>query len=349
MTGSSDPSGASRSAWSDPGVETVAPGVHRVPLPLPGDGLAAVNVYAIEDGDRLCLVDAGWAIDEALRVLEEGLGALGHGLDSVDRVLVTHMHRDHYTMAVRMRRLLGTRVEIGAGERPSLEKLVSGTSQGQIPYLHGWGADVLEEPLWRAQVQEPELYELPDGWIDGVTDVVLQQRVLRAIPTPGHTRGHLVFADLAAGVLFSGDHVLPHITPSIGFETVRTDHALRDFLESLTVVASLPDLVLLPAHGPAGGRHRKRVDELVLHHERRLTATLETVRGGAATAYDAAQALPWTRRERGFTELDVFNQLLAVGETAAHLDLLVSESRLTAREVDEVRLYADPDAHPRLN
>ena len=43
----------SRHDWLEPGAHRVAPGVHRIPLPLPNDGLRAVNVYAIEDGDRL--------------------------------------------------------------------------------------------------------------------------------------------------------------------------------------------------------------------------------------------------------------------------------------------------------
>jgi glyoxylase-like metal-dependent hydrolase (beta-lactamase superfamily II) len=37
-----------------------------------------------------------------------------------------------------------------------------------------------------------------------------------------------VFADHAAGLLFAGDHVLPRITPSIGFEPVPAAQPLRD-------------------------------------------------------------------------------------------------------------------------
>ena len=40
-------------------------GMHRIPLPLPMDGLRAVNVYAIETEDGLTLIDGGWAIEEA--------------------------------------------------------------------------------------------------------------------------------------------------------------------------------------------------------------------------------------------------------------------------------------------
>ncbi len=56
--------------WSDPEVETVSPGVNRMPLPLPMDGLRAVNVYAIETDDGLTLIDGGWAIDVSRTLLE---------------------------------------------------------------------------------------------------------------------------------------------------------------------------------------------------------------------------------------------------------------------------------------
>ena len=56
--------------WTEPGLFTVAPGVHRIPLPLPNDGLRAVNVYAIESGDDLVLIDAGWALAETGGLLD---------------------------------------------------------------------------------------------------------------------------------------------------------------------------------------------------------------------------------------------------------------------------------------
>ena len=50
----------------------VAAGVHRIVCPLPDDGLKAVNVYAIEDGDGLALVDTGWRDDGILAALTAG-------------------------------------------------------------------------------------------------------------------------------------------------------------------------------------------------------------------------------------------------------------------------------------
>jgi hypothetical protein len=82
-----------------------------------------------------------------------------------------------------------------------------------------------------------------------------------------------------------------------------------------------------------------RVDELLQHHAQRLDTTLRAVAGGA-TAYRTAARLTWTRRGRAFTDLDPFNQMLAVTETATHLDLLVAQGRLAATEVGDVRHYA---------
>ncbi|MCA1189470.1 MBL fold metallo-hydrolase, partial [Saccharopolyspora sp. 6T] len=128
-----------RHEWIEPGAFEVAPGVHRIPLPMPGDGLRAVNVYALEDGDGLALVDAGWALPEAREALERGLGLLERGIGDVRRFLVTHLHRDHYTLAVRLRAETGATIALGAGERPSLEALLDGTADRQLGKLERAG------------------------------------------------------------------------------------------------------------------------------------------------------------------------------------------------------------------
>jgi hypothetical protein len=97
--------------------------------------------------------------------------------------------------------------------------------------------------------------------------------------------------------------------------------------------------MLLPAHGPVTDSVHRRVDELVAHHGARLDATQAAVAAGATTAYDVATQLKWTRREKTLDELDTFNQMLAVTETAAHLTLLVAQGRVRVADVDGVRRY----------
>jgi glyoxylase-like metal-dependent hydrolase (beta-lactamase superfamily II) len=311
----------------------VADGVHRIPLPLPNDGLRAVNVYAISDGDGLTLVDSGWALAQAQERLETALAGIGHELGDVRGFLVTHIHRDHYTLALTVRRLFGSRVLLGAAEQASLDLILDADGGSFSPYhellLRCDARPVVERlrqlPRERAERSD---WEKPDAWLTGTEEIGLAGRTLRVIHTPGHTRGHVVFADLGHGLLFAGDHVLPHITPSIGFEAARPQLPLGDYLGSLRLVRSLPDLRLLPAHGPVADSAHARIDELIAHHDQRLDATAEVIRQGASTAYEAARMLTWTRRERRLDDLDPFNQMLAVMETAAHLDVLVRLGRL---------------------
>lgn len=335
---------SSSSEWIEPGAFEVAPGVHRIPLPLPTDGLRAVNVYAIESGDGLVLVDSGWALDVARDQLERALGTLGHDFGDIQRFLVTHMHRDHLTMAIALRRTFGAKIALGLGEQPSLQRVLAGEENGRHREMVRWGAQTLidgwRQAFGRRDDQTRFDYEQPDEWLEGTTEVDLGDRTLVALPTPGHTQGHVVFIDEQAGVLFAGDHVLPHITPSIGFEPAPAKLPLGDYLDSLKLVRSYPDLRLLPAHGPVAPSVHTRVDELLAHHEDRLAETLAAVRDGAGTAFDAAHRLGWTRRHRRFDDLDLFNQTLATGETAAHLEVLVVRGELRSSTVDGVVEYS---------
>jgi glyoxylase-like metal-dependent hydrolase (beta-lactamase superfamily II) len=316
---------ADRYAWERPGAHEEAPGVYRIPLPLPGDYLKAVNVYAVLDGDQLVMIDGGQSLPGSQPALEQALTQIGFGLRDIREFLVTHIHRDHYTHAIAIRRSLGTRVSLGEGERVAIETLRGLRESPDLAALLDAGAAGLVPQLSDWERREMGDYEDPDGWLTDGSKLPLQTRQLRVIATPGHTRGHVVYHDPDANVLFAGDHVLPHITPSIGVEIPRNrlpNSPLRAYLGSLQLVKALPDARLLPAHGPAGGSSHARIDELLAHHERRLEQTAAALDRGASTGYEVAQILTWTRRERSLSDLDLFNQVLAIHETMAHLAVL---------------------------
>jgi glyoxylase-like metal-dependent hydrolase (beta-lactamase superfamily II) len=299
------------------------------------DGLRAVNVYVLETEQGLTLVDGGWAVAQSRTLLESALDGLGHGLRDITRFLVTHVHRDHYTQAAVIAREFGARVTLGLGDKPTLDLLHGVDERDEDPtvaLLRDAGAHDLARQ-WQAFTDgkrpDVSMWGYPDDWLDDDVAIPVGSRVLDAVQTPGHTRGHVVFADRAAGLLFAGDHVLPTITPSIGFEPVPAEQPLGDFLASLAKVRALPDLRLLPAHGPVAPSVHARVDELLAHHEDRLARCLDAIRARAGTGHDVAAELPWTRHERRLSELDVFNTALAALETKAHLELLVARGLAT--------------------
>ncbi len=335
-------------AWDEPGTFPVSAGVFRIPLPLPGDGLRAVNVYALQSEAGITLVDAGWSRPASWTALEAGLRGIGAELGDVRGVLVTHIHRDHYGQASAVRHASGATVLLGHGERPSLEYILDDTQDRRAPWIarlrRNGAAELITElaAAERNSLSPPEsegLWELPDRWLDDAEVVEVGDRQLVAIDTPGHTRGHVTFMDARSRLLFAGDHVLPHITPSIGFEPLADGLPLADFLLSLVKVRDLAVDMVLPAHGPPFTGLTARVDELLAHHASRLRAAHAVLAGGARTAFEVAHELSWTRRGRHYNELDGFNRQLAVQETAAHLDLLVSQGSVRVATADEVRRY----------
>ena len=328
---------ADRHAWTEPAVEDLGGGVYRIPLPLPLDGLKAVNVYAITDPEGVDLIDAGMAIVAARERLSEALRQLGYGFGDVRNFLVTHIHIDHYSLAVELRREFRTLISLGEDERANLDatkEMIKGTGGHRVfgaESLRRLGAEELVGRLFTLERHGPPFadWEDPDRWVADGTDLDLRTRTLRAVHTPGHTLGHVVYHDAASEIMFAGDHVLPHITPSIGFEPAGNRMALRDYLGSLARTLTLPDARLLPAHGPVCDSTHVRVHELLAHHDARLAETLDAVRAGHATPFEVAKAIKWTRRQRLFEDLDLFAQIQAVNETAAHLEVLLARGQLS--------------------
>lgn len=340
--------------WAAEGAWEVAPGIHRIPLPLPMDGLKAVNVYVVAGEDGPTLIDGGWAIPVARELLDKCLRSIGYGFEDIQRFLVTHIHRDHYTLATVLGHEYGADVTLGLPEQPALDLLHAagrGDYAGSNPFagvLRSAGA--LEvAAAWELgrrveDLPDPVDWAYPDTWLDGDVAIDVGRRTIDAVHTPGHTPGHYVYADRADGLLFAGDHVLPTITPSIGFTVPPEPDPLGHFMASLTKVRSLPDLRILPAHGPVAPSSHARVDELLAHHEERLDQCAASLRSrGATVAAVVATDLGWTRHERSYDELDLFNKGMAAMETKAHLDLLVARGQATCTETDEGVRYAVAD------
>jgi glyoxylase-like metal-dependent hydrolase (beta-lactamase superfamily II) len=110
--------------------------------------------------------------------------------------------------------------------------------------------------------------------------VKLGRREWIALHTPGHTADHLCLYDPDGGVLLSGDHVLPTITPHISGLDSGPD-PLAAFISSLDRVAGLEGVKhVLPAHGHPFTELKSRVDDIKVHHDERL----ERLKGYVADA-----------------------------------------------------------------
>jgi glyoxylase-like metal-dependent hydrolase (beta-lactamase superfamily II) len=325
-------------------IERITEHVARIPLPLPLPDLKEVNAYAIRGDDGVTLVDPGWASAESEAILVAALDQLGYQPTDVRRILVTHAHWDHYTQAMKWQHEYGAKVLLGREERHTIEAFdgVQGVYPNQVLLLRRAGATALADDLQRLEL-EPYERDMPVGnpdiWLRGGEEIDCGGRTIVAHATPGHTRGHMMFEDLADGLLFTGDHVLPRITPSVGFERAPHHLPLRSYLNSLQFCLTRSAARMLPAHGAVTDDVGSRVEELLAHHEQRLKEILGLVASGAATAYDVARQMRWTRKERAIDELGTVHAMAAVLEVLAHLELLVAQGLAESSDSGVVSHY----------
>ena len=147
-----------------------------------------------------------------------------------------------------------------------------------------------------------------------------------AVHTPGHTHDHLCLFDPVEGILLSGDHVLPTITPHISGMGTAAD-PLAQFFASLDRMHELEGVTIaLPAHGHPFAGLDERVEAIKVHHEERLEllrkASIQL--GRPATVRELSTHL-FSPRAQG---------PMADSETYAHLEHLRLAGQAKATSVD---------------
>jgi glyoxylase-like metal-dependent hydrolase (beta-lactamase superfamily II) len=321
-----------REAWLArvmPPVEQLDGDLWSIPVPIPDNPLRYVSAYAFGTGAGLVLIDTGWDSEEAWQTLAAGLASIGAGLTDVRGVLVTHMHFDHIGLAGRVRQASGAWVALHPADAAVLARpdyrSAEGTVAREKEFLQTLGASADEAAAVVGTAEQWAKFTAiarPDRRLDDVPGWKL-----RALHTPGHTPGHLCFVDERSRRLFSGDHVLPRITPNISVQRADPVGPLDDYLRSLAKVRDLDVDEVLPAHEWRFKGLAERVDAIAAHHEHRLAELLAVIRRlPGATPWVLAGHLTWSRPwEQYGGQMRVF----AVTETAAHVHQLERRGLVT--------------------
>ena len=260
--------------------------------------------------------------------LTAGLGSIGAGIEEVRGVLVTHLHFDHLGLAGRVREASGAWIAMHPADAGAVQHLTTTGAQHavdtEIEFLVELGADRDEavSDVGRADAMGGwTTLAVPDRLLEDGDHADFPGWRLRAVHTPGHTAGHLCFAEQDAGLFFSGDHVLPRISPNIS-TNAGGGNPLRDYLDSLAAVRDLDPTEVLPAHEWRFRGLADRVDSLTAHHEHRLTELLTAIAEHPhSTPWQLAAHLTWSRP---WEQYERRMRIFAVTETDAHLRLLAS-------------------------
>ena len=245
--------------------------------------LKFVASYLVEDRDGWTVIDPGFDYPPARETWERGVAEVGLDLErDLARIIVTHLHPDHIGLARWLEERSGAPVWMLEGEIENARRLWDpdrGT-EDFVRYLIRNGMDAqTAEPTagsTRLGVRLPErLLPLRPG-----DSIELGGSEARVVHTPGHSDFHFILHDERRRLLFAGDHLLLEITPNIGLWTYTAPRPLRRYLDSLASLRGLDVDLVFPGHGPLFHDLDGRVDELLAHHEERLSVMLAALDGG---------------------------------------------------------------------
>jgi glyoxylase-like metal-dependent hydrolase (beta-lactamase superfamily II) len=315
-------------------------GIHRLAIPTPF-AVGRVNVYVIED-KPLTLVDAGPNSGTSFDELQRGIAGLGHALEDIELVIVTHQHIDHQGLVALVASHSGAEVAALDTAVPFLANFAEEAQADDdfardVMLRNGIPEDVVAalqsvSQAFRAWGSKVEVTRpLRDG-----EALELRDRTLQVHHRPGHSPTDTVFHDRERRLLIAGDHLLGHISsnplitrPRDG--TSGRPQALVQYLASLAETREMDLELVLPGHGDPIEDHRALIDSRLELHARRADKIHRLLVEQPRSAYEIAQAL--------WGNIAVTQAYLTLSEVLGHVDLLTGDGRVQEVERESVTVF----------
>jgi len=315
--------------------------VNRVPLTLnrsPWD----VNMYLLDHGDSLTLIDAGFRPEESLPPLAKALDDLGYGPDRIDRILVTHHHSDHTGLIKHLTERRKIPVYIHPSGIPHLlrdERMHEMRMEffGRLYRESGCG-DAGERHLevLRAKWEASREYTPPADCIVPIRegDRIPGLESVRILEMPGHSFDSVVFFDPRERWLFSGDHLIRHISTNALVEPDgegRRRPVWEIYRRSLRRAAEIGADVVYSGHGEPFSGHR----ELIEHRLRRMIEKSDRVADLLAERPMSPYEVARTVYEHALQNEFYF----VMSEVSGMLDFLEAAGKVSKRMENGVWIY----------
>ncbi len=321
-------------------------GIHLMAVPTPFL-VGRVNCYLIED-DPLTLVDTGPNSGKSLDELEQALAELGHRIEDLGLIVITHQHMDHLGLLEIIARRSGAEVAALDVLGPYLENFsASATADDEFSMAvmrrHGVPAELatalqMVGGAFRAFGSSGRVtMPLRQG-----TELTLRDRTLAVLHRPGHSPSDTVFWDEQRRILLAGDHLLSRISSNplisrplagepAGATAADRPHALVQYMDSLRQTREMPAELVLGGHGPPVTDHAALIAERFRMSERRAGKVRRLLEPGPQTAYDIASQM--------WGNVAVTQAFLTISEVLGHLDLLIADGRAAEDDSGPVSLF----------
>lgn len=318
------------------GVEELREGLYRVATPVPFPEKFTCGYVGRNEAHgavSYTLLDPGYHTLGNEEIWQASLQRIGAKPSQIDSIYVTHFHPDHLGAAGWMQQWSGAPVYVLQQEIDPARAAVAGVPWGSYgtQSLGRWftalGVSMQDEQMSKAllhmnDTRVPMFKPLPTLTpVRSGTQIPFAGTEAIILWAPGHTPGQLNLYLPQTHELFSGDHILPKITPNVSRLPGGLLNPLASYMENLRQLLMLPLGTIYPAHGKVLEEGVRRVIELYDHH-------IERAQLAAECAQDGRNVFDITIDLFSYRQLKVWDYPLALGEALAHLEYMVSQNRV---------------------
>lgn len=295
----------------------VANGLWQIKIPMEFNPLGYTFSYLF--ADAATIIDTGVGTKGARLVLKDALSKAGLKASDLERVILTHLHRDHIGLVGYIKSISNAEVYAHETAIGVLMRRMRRPREEIMEEINLLGGSRFFNTLSSSITQPSRRYT--NFSIDRTladNDVLeFEGTVLRIIWTPGHAYEHICMYDDERHFLFSGDHILPKITPHISLHTQNVADPLRDYINSLEKMKGLPADIVFPAHEWIFRNLDKRIKELKLHHRIRCGEIKKVLGEDEMTVFQISARISWNSRP--WPLMSFRTRSMAALETLAHL------------------------------
>ena len=329
---------------------TTTQGARIYRLPLEAFPHFWVYAYLVFVDDQIVLIDTGSGSDESNRCLQEGFEriqteeGLASVMDSLDTILITHGHIDHFGGLAYL--LENTNAQVGVHELDlrnltNYEERIIVSERRLRAFLIEAGVDEEKcEQIVRVYMINKALAKsVPVDFTYNAIE--MQFGRFEFLHVPGHSAGHVVIR--LDNYIFCGDHVLNEISPHQWPERLTLNMGLGHYLDSLDAFdAWVGDecSLILSGHNEPIENLSSRIRQIKRIHAQRLARIVDILSEPHTIAAISSQLFP---------NVSGYDILLAVEETGAHVEYLYQRGLLGIANLEEIEQGNAPLLYERLN
>jgi len=300
-----------------------------------------VSIFITEDG--IDTIDIGPNDNAALDELQKGFQTINLNVKDIKNIYLTHAHEDHSGLSEYFHNNYGTHVHIHESDkifydfnRENICKLLINVADNLIKFgvPDQSRNDIITYVSDDFPIHQKKIKELSS--LNDIKVTTIGNYIAQVIHAPGHTPGSTCFYLKKDKLLFSGDTILPRITPNPGTIVLMEmmsknmkceQNPLKDFINSLQIIRNISADTLIPGHGYIISMTDKLVDRYIRHHERTLNNIVDILGSNSLTCFELSKFI--------YRKIGNYDLLLQILEVEAHLRYLISLGKIQKIENGE--------------